>query len=347
MKNLFSYVYLPKKLFVTLASLVAVVGISAVALASFGPARPTYTWTVPANHITFNSITNNPVVGDERYFLRGAITTTADYSDPVTGVKDGDEVKLIMYVHNNAAANLGKVATNTTVKVVLPAGDGANKTVTGYVRADNASPVEVYDTVDISSLGGKNFTMAYIPGSAKLTNNVFPGGIALSDSIVTSGALIGYDAINGRIPGCDQYSGWITLKVRISIPNPSYSCDALTVTSLGGRKIKAVVNTSANNGASLATISYNFGDGSANLVTPNSTVEYTYGQDGVFSIQAVPSFTIGGQTFTASSAACVKQVRFGGEIPNTGPGSLLGIFAGTSVAGAIGYHLRAVRRVKR
>ena len=347
MKNLFSYVYLPKKLLAALASIFAVVGISAVVYAGFGPARPTYTWAAPADHITFNSIIDNPVIGDERAFLRGAITTAPDYSDPVTGVQDGDEVKLIMYVHNNAAANLGLVATNAMVKVVLPAGSGANQTVTGYISADNAAPVEVYDTVDIASLGGKDFTMTYIPGSAKLTNNIFPGGTPLSDNIVNTGALIGYDAINGRVPGCEQFSGWVTLKVRINIPNPAYSCDLLTVTSLGGRKIKAVVNTTATNGASLSTITYNFGDGSANLVTPNSTVEYTYGQDGVFTIQAIPSFTIGAQTFTASSAGCVKQVRFGGEIPNTGPGSLLGIFAGTSVAGALGYHLRAIRRLKR
>jgi hypothetical protein len=233
MKNLFSYIYVPKRLLVAITSIFAVIGFSAIALVAFGPSRPTYTMAVPANHVTFNSITDNPVAGDERAFLRGAITTTADYSDPVTGVKDGDEVKLIMYVHNNAASNLGLVATNATVKVALPNGNAVSQSVTGYLRADNATPVEVYDTLDIASLGSKAFSLTYVPGSAKLTNNVFPSGIALSDSIVTTGALVGYDALNGRIPGCEQYSGWVTLRVRISIPNPAYSCDALTVTSLG------------------------------------------------------------------------------------------------------------------
>jgi hypothetical protein len=348
MKNLFSYIYVPKKLITALVSVFAVVGIGAVAFAAYGPSRPTYTWANPADHITFNSITDNPTVGDERTFLEGAIVPAA-WSDPVNGVKDGDVVALKLYFHNDAKASLGLVATNTTVKVVLPAGSAADQAVTGYVRADNATPVEVYDAVNISSLGGKSFTMAYIPGSAKLVNNVFPGpnGIVLSDSIVTTGALVGYDALNGRVPGCDQYSGWVYLKVRISVPNPAYSCNALTVTNLGGRQIKADVNTTATGGASLSTITYNFGDGSANLVTNDVSATHTYAQDGTFTVQAVPSFTIGGQTFTATSAGCAKQVRFGGEIPNTGPGSMLGIFAGTSVLGAIAYRLRTIRRLSR
>ena len=49
---------------------------------------------VPADHITFNSITDNPLVGDERAFLTGALPGAANYSDPVNGVKDGDEVTL-------------------------------------------------------------------------------------------------------------------------------------------------------------------------------------------------------------------------------------------------------------
>lgn len=349
MKNLLSYVQLPKKWLVALASIFAIIGISAVAFASFGPSRPTYTWAVPADHITFNSITDNPVVGDERAFLRGAITTAASYSDPVTGVQDGDTVKLIMYVHNNAAENLGLVAVNTTVKVDLPSSSAANQTVTGYVRADNATPVEVYDTVDIASLGGKDFTMTYIPGSAKLTNNVFTSGIALSDSIVTTGALIGYDSINGEIPGCDPYSGWVTLKVSIDIPNPQYGCDLLTVTKLGDRQIRADVATTATDGALLSTIAYSFGDGSADIVTTDTSVTHTYSQDGTYIVQAIPSFTIDSLTFTDPSADCIKQVCFETptEIPNTGAGSLLGIFTGTSIAGAIAYRLRTIRRLNR
>ena len=48
---------------------VVVLATSAGALA-WGPERPTYTIEKPADHVTFNSITNNPAYGDERNFVR-------------------------------------------------------------------------------------------------------------------------------------------------------------------------------------------------------------------------------------------------------------------------------------
>ena len=252
-----------------------------------------------------------------------------------------------MYVHNNAASNLGLVATNTTVRVVLPDGTAANKTITGYVRADNATPVEVYDTVDVASLGGKAFTMSYIPGTAKIVNFAFPGGLALPDSIVTTGTPIGYNVMDGRVPGCGEYASWVYLKVKISIPNPNYRCDALSISYLGGRKIKAEVNTTANNGAVLSDITYSFGDGSADLVTANTSTTYTYLKDGTYTIKAVPSFKVGGQTLSSPSDSCVKQVSFRSDIPNTGPGSVLGIFTGVGVVSAFGHRLWAIRRSNR
>ena len=503
MKNMFTYLsYLPKKLFMFIATTLAIVGLGVVVQATFGPDRPTYTMAVPADHITFNSITDNPLVGDERAFLTGALPGAANYSDPVNGVKDGDEVTLRLFYHNDAAENLGLTATNTKVKVALPTGSKQNQQITGYVNADNATPTEVYDTLDITSYNGGYFELDYVPGSAVLTNNVFTTGVALSDSIVSSGALIGYDQLNGRVPGCAQYAGWITLRVKVNMPNyqiekrariagedgtdkwretvnantgdtiqwlievknigstsleniivldqvpdnmtvvpgsaklinanhpadspyvfppsaiqadgrqinvdigdyapetnayvrfdtvvtdadeincgenrftnaayatpqgygsivdeayvvivkdcgqPVYRCDALSVTQLGGRQIRADVTTTANNGASLTTITYSFGDGSTNLVTTNSSTTYTYTKDGTFTVKAVPSFKIGEQVFAATSNNCVKQVTFGTptEIPNTGPGSMLGIFAGTSVAGAVAYRLRTIRKLSR
>ena len=75
MNKIFFSKSLLKKLSAVLVSLIAIVGVGAVAYASFGPSRPTYTWAHPADHITFNSITDNPEAGDERAFLQGAVTT--------------------------------------------------------------------------------------------------------------------------------------------------------------------------------------------------------------------------------------------------------------------------------
>lgn len=500
MKKLFSY--LPKKLFVFILSVIAVIGIAVSANATFGPDRPTYTMQNPADHVTFNSITDNPAMpnGDERTFLTGALPGASDYSDPVNNVKDGDEITLLMYVHNDAAENLNLTANNTKVKVVLPTETKKNQVVTGYISADNATPKEVSDTLDINGSNNIDFKLEYITGSAKFKNNIFTNGTALADSIVTTGALVGYDKIDGVMPGCNKFSGWVTLKVKVTMPNytiekkariagetgadkwretvtakatdtiewlievknvgsttlsdiivldqvpnnmtvvpgsvklinstypssnpyiyPSqaiqangkqinvnvgtygpgnnlfvrfdtkvtdvsklecgenkfvneafatpegdgsivdkayviidkdcgqatYRCDMLTLTTTTGRGITAKVDTTATNGATLSTITYDFGDGSQKLVSNQATVNYTYAQDGTYTVKAVPTFKLDGTTATAESEDCIKQVKFGGELPNTGPSSLVGLFAGTTIASALGYRLWMIRRLGR
>jgi LPXTG-motif cell wall-anchored protein len=74
----------------------------------------------------------------------------------------------------------------------------------------------VGDTVDIT--GSRPFTLAYKTGSAQIKTNAM-NGVSLSDQIFNgSGALIGYNALNGNVPGCAQYSGWVTFKVAVNMP---------------------------------------------------------------------------------------------------------------------------------
>jgi uncharacterized repeat protein (TIGR01451 family) len=41
----------------------------------------------------------------------------------------------------------------------------------------------------------------------------------MSDSIVTTGAAIGYNALDGNIPGCNEFAGYVTFRVRATQPN--------------------------------------------------------------------------------------------------------------------------------
>ena len=41
----------------------------------------------------------------------------------------------------------------------------------------------------------------------------------MSDTIVSTGAPIGYDALDGVVPGCNEYAGYITLRVKADQPN--------------------------------------------------------------------------------------------------------------------------------
>ena len=205
----------PKQMYALIAVAAAVVIVPAATLA-WGPGRPTYTVAHPADHITFDSITDNPVVGDERQFvgIKDASNTAAGGWQNTVTAQPGHEYLVRIYVHNNAASNLNLVAKNTRVTAALSTATAKSVPITGYISADNAAPKSVYADVNLTS--AQNFNIAYEPGTAVLYNNVTgQAGRTVSDSIVNNGgALVGYTANDGNWPGCFQYAGYITFKVK-------------------------------------------------------------------------------------------------------------------------------------
>lgn len=196
----------------------AVAAIAAPALVSaYGPSRPTYTMQQPASHITFNSMTNNDSYGDERNFVLikdAANTSSGGWSDEIN-VENNKEYLVRMYVHNNAAANLNLVAENTRVKVNIPNSIGNQMQIDGFVSADNATPGQVWDDVVLKS--DKQFAANYVAGSARYYNHVNPStGFTLSDNIASqAGALVGYNQMDGKVPGCYEYTGVATFRVYV------------------------------------------------------------------------------------------------------------------------------------
>ncbi len=191
------------------------------ALFAWGPSRDTYTIAVPADHITFNSITDNPNYGDERNFVTAKTVENRDSAQWVDelNVENGKEYYIRMYVHNNAAANLNLVAKNVTAKFNIPDFNANRVQVDGYLSATNAAPTQVWDQVVFTS--DKTFNMQYVAGSATYTNNVHTDGVSLSDSVASTGALLGYETLNGDIPGCFQYSGLVIFKVKATVVAPT------------------------------------------------------------------------------------------------------------------------------
>ncbi len=209
--------YVPKHFGIVAAMLLATVG-TAVTFA-WGPGRDTFTVENPAPHVTFNSITNNPIDGDERNFSRAKDTTAtapSAWTDNVQ-VTPGKEYIVRMVVHNNAADNLNLNAINTRASASVPTTTGKSVTVSNFVSADNAKPAKVWD--DVTFTGSQDFNLAFVPGSARIYNNGYAAGgngQPLPDSIVTSaGAVLGYNkAGDGIIPGCFQYLSYVEYKVK-------------------------------------------------------------------------------------------------------------------------------------
>ena len=201
------------------AAVVAGVGIFAGAMHAWGPSREVFTIEKPASYITFNSITNNPAYGDERNFVRVKEASANDsaYSD-LTKIVAGKEYEVYLYYHNNAAANLNLVAENTRVRMQLPAVVNGNTKSNGFIKADNAKPVEVWDDTVLTS--DSPVSIQYVAGSATIHSRGAVNGQKLSDSIVTDqGALVGYSALDGKLPGCSEFAGYVTFRFKAAAPN--------------------------------------------------------------------------------------------------------------------------------
>ncbi|HEX6461785.1 MAG TPA: PKD domain-containing protein [Candidatus Saccharimonadales bacterium] len=223
---------LPKRL-VPVFAVVAAIAVP-VAIMAWGPSRATYTVANPANKVVFNSIIDNPHIGDERNFTvvrDAAITTDGGWQDNQT-VQPGKEYTVRMYVHNNAHQDLNLKALNTRVKAAVPTNTAKNISVSGFVSASNADPTEVWDDIHFNS--AQDFNLVYVPGSAEIYNNATgPTGKKLSDSIVTSaGAPVSYTE-EGVIPGCFKYASYVYFKVKPQFASTATFEMSKTVRKLG------------------------------------------------------------------------------------------------------------------
>ena len=200
-----------------IAAVAAVAATGALVAFAWGPSRTTFTMAKPASYVTFNSITdNNGEIGDERYFVSASKYTgdaSKNYWSDSTEVENGKEYVVRMYVHNNAAANLKLTAKDVKAYVVLPTTTGTEVTVSGKITSSNANPTSYWDETHFKSKNGEKFNLAYVDGTAKYYTN--KGTFNLGTNVFTNkGTLLGYDKMDGNIPGCLEYAGYLTFHVK-------------------------------------------------------------------------------------------------------------------------------------
>ena len=183
---------------------------------AWGPERQTYSNDQPADHVTFNSITNNAGVGDERNFVRvGEAGATDAYVDTLE-VVPGKEYEVYIYYHNNAASNLnasGKgIANGVKVSSAYPTrlAKGEKGMISGIINTTDGEPASVWDEAYLTT-NSDGVVLRYKPGTAIIHNDGKVNGSVLSSDLFTeAGTYIGINVLDGRIPGCAEYSGYIT-----------------------------------------------------------------------------------------------------------------------------------------
>ena len=242
-----------------------------LAIYAWGPSRETFTIEKPATYVTFDSITNNPNYGDERNFLRVRDSDKQYWSDSSTNgwtdtmtMQEGHTYDVRLYVHNNAASNLNLKSTNTRAFINLPIKDstyGKQFEINGYIMSDNAKPNKIWDNIVLKS--DKAFHVKVV--SQKYINNIkteADGGFNLGNEVYSgdgTGALIGYEKMDGVVPGCFQYSGYVLLKIQPVfqvVPAPAYDVEKTVdkTTAKPGETINYTINVKNTGNVNLTNV---------------------------------------------------------------------------------------------
>lgn len=189
----------------------------APAAMAWGPERQTYTMNNPAPKATFNSITDNAAVGDERDFVRIVEKgVNGTYTSDLT-IEAEKEYEVFIYFHNDASAtyndaahNYIGVAQNTRVSSSFPTSLAAGEVgkIFGRITSTSTDPEAVWDEAYVRAK--EALTLHYVSGSAKIYNRWQANGSVLSQNLFTDmGTFIGMNQLNGVVPGCDIYSGQV------------------------------------------------------------------------------------------------------------------------------------------
>lgn len=252
-----------------LLGLLAVAGIGLLGGASasaWGPERATFTMDSPATYPVFNSITDNPTIGDERDFVRvGEIHADVTSMKNEINVIPGKQYLVYIYFHNNASAtfndsahNNSGVATGARVSTLFPTilTAGQKGKVSATITANNTNPLSVWDEAYMTTSTGK-VLLSYVEGSAKIYNDWQANDSIMPSTMFTEGgALIGLNTLNGIIPGCEEYHGVITYVVEAK----ELSGDIDKVVSKDGKNFKENVEVKAGEEVTFKLTVKNTGD---------------------------------------------------------------------------------------
>lgn len=175
--------------------------------------------------IVFNSISNSKI-GDEKNFVgasercvtfigglgKDQICDDVKWYNNTIEVSNGGVYTVRLYVHNNSPKGMDAIAKGVKTTFAIPTTVAKSHNIVGYIDSSNADITRYWDEVEFKS--NEEFYIEYIEGSAKYENA--KGIVSLPDSVILEGgAKIGYESLNGEIPGCYEYDGVVTIDVKV------------------------------------------------------------------------------------------------------------------------------------
>ena len=264
------------------------------------------------------------------------------------GVKPGDQVKYRVVITNTGNVTLDKLS----ILDMLPEG---------------ITQVMVPGGMELNGVGIGN----YLSGSGMTLPTLKPGEkhvlIYTAASSVTETRA---DACKkGLINKAIVRSGGVvpdrsdSATVKVCADAVSYSCSYMNLKLIDkeSRTVETDTAYTAEN-ATFKHFVYDFGDGSAPLVSADKAVRHSYAQDGTYTAKVQVVFTANGTEVTAlSNETCVKSITFQKDetpiveppkpkpeqpetLVDTGTGAMIGAVLSTISGGAVAYRYVWLRR---
>ena len=170
--------------------------------------------------IVFNSISNSNI-GDERNFVAARLDDENNdgkiniWNNNLIEVEAGKTYLVRLYGHNNSPYGNDAIAEDVQAEFLVPNDSGRTIVINGMIKSSNANPDRYWDSVVLTS---KNrFHLEPVEGSALMENNGIGagGGVELPMDIVNGWVDVGFDELDGKIPGCYKYDFYITVAFKV------------------------------------------------------------------------------------------------------------------------------------
>jgi hypothetical protein len=303
-------------------------------------------------------------VEEEAAIYAKNVTEGTTYSNAGTTAKDGEVVGFEVYYHDLESPDSAMNAIDINIAASLPNGYSTNHTVSTVVKGENTNVINDSTSVTTSD----STELQFIPGSVTWRHdtgtNANPNWVTqtIGDGLVTSP---NGEVVDQNEQPSNNFAGTVAFQAKVvaqpaPTPTPAYTCDELNISAESNRTVKvSSFNTTATNGATFSNATIKWGDSSSDTTTSNVVGQtHQYAQNGTYTVIATANFNVNGQTESATSPSCEQVVTFNSTTPptvtppttttpvssttptqlvNTGPGSVIAIFAAVSAASAVAY----------
>lgn len=187
--------------------------------------------------ITFNTVADGRV-GNEKNFVAARRSNTSDsWSADEISVEDGEIYTICLYVNNDNPNGTETIASDVCSFFSLPTNVNTEHHVIGYLNSENSMIPYYWD--DVVLLSDEPVYLEYIDDSASYTNYKL-GEVKIDNETITSGIPLGFDKLDGNIPGGYDFCGIVTIDVMV---HKSVTAKLAMKTRLKGTtKWKEVIN---------------------------------------------------------------------------------------------------------